>query len=149
MITLSRRDRKARKYAETCLIQGELCHRHINPNGDLGGWVGPNAHVSGSVYMEPDTMVLGTSKVTGPVYMGGNAKVLDKAEVSGKSHLGDHSTICDGATVIDSQVCDALIGGDDTIVRNSGVFDGTKIYGGEITDDTLLTGNSTRTKVAP
>jgi hypothetical protein len=41
-------------------------HRHLNPNGSLGGWVAESATVDLNVTMDEDSVVFGLASVLGP-----------------------------------------------------------------------------------
>jgi hypothetical protein len=62
-------------------------HRHINPDGSVGGWVADTAYVAPTAYIGPDAEVYDEARV------GGNARVTDGAEV------------CDHAVVFDNARC--------------------------------------------
>lgn len=54
--------------------------RHVNPMGDLGGWVAATAYVAPWVWLDPDAEVFGTARVTaGAMIYGriGGASVIE------------------------------------------------------------------------
>ena len=50
-------------------------HRHINKNGDLGGWVADSAFVAESAYVGKDAKIYGNAEIYGSALVYGNALV--------------------------------------------------------------------------
>jgi hypothetical protein len=77
-------------------------HRHVNPDGSQGGWVGKNANVAPTVYVGRDAEVSGFSDITGDV------KILDRARVK-SCIVADNATIEDAADISRSIVRDNAV----------------------------------------
>lgn len=78
-------------------------HRHVNPDGSLGGWVADTAEVNDTAYVGLDARV------------SGNAQVLDRAIVAGTARVGDSAVVGDSAWVRGS----AWVGGVAVIRRKT------------------------------
>jgi NDP-sugar pyrophosphorylase family protein len=92
--------------------QGKVeAHRHVNPDGSVGGWVAKTATVSPTATIAFDAAVYGTAVVSG------SARVLDKATVSGSA-----------------VVTDALIAGDATVEGNARIHGKVELSGRTVID---------------
>ena len=50
-------------------------HRHVNPDGSLGGWVANTARVFGTAWVFGDARVFGNAQVFGTAWVSGTARV--------------------------------------------------------------------------
>lgn len=66
-------------------------HRHLNPLGDLGGWVANTAYVDATAYVAKEAVVTGTAHVGKQVFMNDGAIICDEAQISGPIILGKHA----------------------------------------------------------
>lgn len=79
-------------------------HRHINPNGDLGGWVHDTAVVDGGAYVSGEARVYGEACVSGEACVYGEARVsITPAHLSGLTYT---ITITDAHIQLGCQVLD-------------------------------------------
>jgi UDP-3-O-[3-hydroxymyristoyl] glucosamine N-acyltransferase len=62
-------------------------HRHINPDGSIGGWVADTAFVEESVYMGGDARVFGLATIDD------NVQVFDESEIYGEAYICDNARI--------------------------------------------------------
>ena len=68
-----------------CLDQDEVpAHRHINPDGSLGGWVAETAYVDVSAYVDETATVYDTARVIGASIIEPFAKVCDDEVINDK-----------------------------------------------------------------
>ncbi len=81
---------------------GEVpAHRHINPNGSIGGWVANSANVEKTACIEIEALVFGNStildnaRIYDKAQIFGDAKVTNNAKVGGKAKVYDKAHICD------------------------------------------------------
>lgn len=65
-------------------------HRHLNPLGDLGGWVANSAEVHPSAYVHEGAHVTGKAQIGKQVLLQHGAKVTGEAKISGPVILGRH-----------------------------------------------------------
>lgn len=78
-------------------------HRHINPDGTVGGWVADTAFVASSAYVGQYAKVYGKAHVCGharidecaQVY--GSACVFDEAEIRGHTRVFGQAQVCGNA----------------------------------------------------
>lgn len=118
-------------------------HRHVNPDGTLGGWVADTAAVDSDVYIGHLACVYGNAQVLeaskledcARVYgnaivsktkMYRNAAIFEKAVIS-KTFISDDSKIFGQAQVSNSALCLAASVYGNAVVLASDVFDG-EIY---------------------
>lgn len=68
-------------------------HRHVNPDGSVGGWVADTATVDATAHVGADAQVYGNARVsdTAQVYdtarVSGNARVSGDAQVYGEARV--------------------------------------------------------------
>lgn len=130
--------------------------------GDLGGWVGEHATVTGNAWIadgaqvsghaviedearvEKGAQVKGSARVsknalvTGGAFVTGHSIVTDNARISGEASVCDEVVVCDRATMTDfSQAYGKVVVGGTTAVMASSVLDGEFHYIGDevIADD--------------
>lgn len=72
-------------------------HRHVNPDGSIGGWVADSAVVGNGVYIGPDARVSGISVILGEVQLSGRARVeghgawlCDRIKLTGSAIVRGH-----------------------------------------------------------
>ena len=75
-------------------------HRHINPDGTLGGWVADTAVVYGNAVVSGDARVYGDAVVYGNARVSGNARVYGDARVSGNARVSGDAKVHDLCTIL-------------------------------------------------
>lgn len=101
----------------------KLPHRHINPDGSKGGWVGPRARVYGGVLVERGAIVRGSATVDS------SAQILAGARVSGEVLVCQRARVCR----------DAMVSGVFEIRGDAIVGPGVTLHGsGSITRHTIV-----------
>lgn len=60
----------------TKVIDGQVCRRHVDPDGSIGGWVAQTATVAPTAYLGPDALNLDNAEALD------NAVVQDSSKVS-------------------------------------------------------------------
>ena len=68
-------------------------HRHVNPDGSLGGWVANTAKVDASAQVSGSARVSGTARVSDTARVSGSAWVSDTAQVSGTSRVSGSAQV--------------------------------------------------------
>lgn len=73
---------------------GEVpAHRHINPDGSVGGRVADTASVDSSVYVGENVVVYGLARVSEESTLSDNVSVFGKAQIFGKSCISDNASV--------------------------------------------------------
>nr|HPR33670.1 DUF6055 domain-containing protein [Prolixibacteraceae bacterium] len=91
-----------------------------------GGWVASTAQVAASVYVGPNARVLGSARVSD------QARVEDFATIQDNAVLSGHARVCNNA----------LVGKSARISGNARVEKSARVWGGQMTDEAVLTGNA-------
>ena len=71
-------------------------HRHVNPDGSVGGWVADTAYVSPTASIGPDVWVCDTARVFGEAELRGHVMVEEDSIVSGRAVLLDDVRVSGG-----------------------------------------------------
>ncbi len=97
-----------------CFSDGQCvaAHRHINPDGSLGGWIANSANVEGTVTIGPKATVFGLASVEGRAMVTGYGEVCDNAKVSELAQIKGRSRVSEAAHVFGR----AIIDGEDTSI---------------------------------
>ena len=74
-------------------------HRHINPNGTLGGWVADTAYVAPTVHVDLNARVFGNALVGDHARIYDYAKVFGYAGVFGDARLYGYAKIGGNARI--------------------------------------------------
>lgn len=74
-------------------------HRHINPNGSIGGWVADTAYVAPTVRVSLNARIFGYARVCDNAQILGSAKVYDHAQVLDNAILCDNTQIYSHAII--------------------------------------------------
>ena len=100
-------------------------HRHLNPDGSLGGMVADTARVASTVTVGPDALVYGMADVHD------QAMILDRAQVYGDASIMNKATICGSARVHGcAWVFDqAVVGGNAQVFDNAQLGDAAYVAG--------------------
>jgi tetrahydrodipicolinate N-succinyltransferase len=96
-------------------------HRHINKNGDTGGWVADTAMVDESAYIGENAVVYGEAEVYGNAVVTGFAQVYGNAQVSGNAMVSGNAWVYGKAMVYGY----AQVSGNAQVYGNAQVFEGT------------------------
>jgi carbonic anhydrase/acetyltransferase-like protein (isoleucine patch superfamily) len=134
-------------------------HRHMNPDGSLGGWVAETAHVDSTCYIGYNALVYGCANVfkNSAVYnfskVCGNAWVLDNSGVFDRAVVSQNARISCGSRIYGS----ALIAGDVRVfnrakvsqrisaLENVVICDGAEVNGdAKVSGDAFISGFNTR-----
>lgn len=79
-----------------------LAHRHVNPDGSIGGWVANTAVVGSNVNISFDAEVFDNAILSNNVTLSDNAKVYGQALISGNAKIGGNATVS-GKAVVDGE----------------------------------------------
>jgi hypothetical protein len=96
-----------------------LAHRHVNPDGSLGGWVADTATVEPTAYVGPDARVYENAQVFGDAQVYENAQVFGDARVYGKAQVYGRAWVFGTARVF----------GDARVYGNAQVFGDARVRG--------------------
>jgi hypothetical protein len=102
-----------------------LAHRHVNPDGSLGGWVADTATVEPTAYVGPDARVYGTARVFENAWVGGDAFVSENAWVFGDAWVGGNARVYGNALVFEN----ALVHGKAQVFANAQVRGTAWVFG--------------------
>jgi len=107
-------------------------HRHVNPDGTIGGWVADTAAVSPTATVGVDARVYDNAIVCGNARVYENSCVSTNAHVSDNAHVSGYAVVCGSARVYENAHVsgDAAVCGD-AIVYGSAVVCGTARVGGD------------------
>ena len=75
-------------------------HRHVNPDGSLGGWVANTAKVDASAQVSDTAQVSGSAQVFGEAWVSGKARVFGKAWVFGEAQVSGKAWVSGEAQVL-------------------------------------------------
>jgi len=105
-------------------LEAKGWHRHKNPDGSKGGWVGPGAFVA-------PTATLGEK-----AWVHDSARVMDQAQVLGTSRVRDHALIIDRARLFGGSVVS-----DNAVISEDAYISGARVFGRAwISEDAVVTG---------
>ena len=90
-------------------------HQHTNGSG----WIQNTAQVASSVYVGPNALVYGNSRVSGNVWVSGDARVFGNAFVSGNSRVSGNVWVYENS----------LVSGDARVFGNAQVSGNTWVSG--------------------
>lgn len=125
---------------ESLIIDGMICHRHINPDGKLGGWVADTASVADTVHIGKNAQVLRYAHVTGRVRIYGRVVITDWANVSDDAYLNDNARVEKYANVSGTARVreDALVTGNSTVTDDAFVCGRSVLTDRVVAKDTAL-----------
>jgi len=90
-------------------------HRHLNPDGTLGGWVAETAYAAPTAVVGADACVYDGAVVSGLARITGAAHVYGHASVSGTAHVSENATVSGTARVSEN----ATVSGHAHIYKNA------------------------------
>ena len=110
-------------------------HRHVNPDGRLGGWVANTATVAATVGVGGDAQVYEYARVFDSVWVSDAARVFGHAEISenawirGYVHVHEHAHIKGHAQILNSAKVygRAIVRDDAKIGGHAGVYDSAEV----------------------
>lgn len=125
---------------ESLIIDGMVCHRHINPDGKLGGWVADTATVADTAHLGKNAQVLRYAHVTDCVRIYGRVVITDWANVSDDAYLNDNARVEKYANVSGTARVreDALISGNSTVTDCAFVCGRSVLIDRVVAKDTAL-----------
>lgn len=74
-------------------------HRHLNPDGTIGGWVADTARVSPAAQVMPFAVVFGYALVMGGACVAGNARVFGHAVIANGALVTGQARVFERAVV--------------------------------------------------
>lgn len=77
----------------------DLFRRHVNPDGDEGGWVAITATVDPNCWVGSLAIVAGTARVRGGSHVGNRVIVAGRALVDNGAFLAGHAVVSGDAVV--------------------------------------------------
>ncbi len=111
--------------------------RHTNPDGSIGGLVGPLTKVNVNAYIGYN------AKICEKAWVDAGAKVLDQAVVRGNAWVREYSTVKDFAVVSDDAVVWGIRNSPVIVAGKSKVYERAKILTGtELTDNSQVYGDA-------
>ena len=97
---------------------------HVNPDGDLGGFVASTAHAEPTVFLSADSMICDTSQVLG------------SASITNQSFVMGAAVVADTTQVSSSGILDSAI-----VFGSSIVTSGSSVAGNAVVQDSSLIGS--------
>lgn len=116
-------------------------HRHVNPDGSIGGWVADSAFVAPTAYVGSHTkifenaQILDNARVTDYAQVYGNATVAGNAEVHDYAAIFEHADISDSAKVYDN----VIVCGHAFVCGQSAIYGYSRIGGDYIANNITIT----------
>jgi len=106
-------------------------HRHINPDGSIGGWVAESASVSPGVTVGKDAQVANKATVLHWAKVLDNAKVSGLAQVHGESEVSGNARVFGKARVYDTARVygNAQVYGEAVVTDWARVYENARVYG--------------------
>ena len=99
---------------------GEVpAHRHINPDGSVGGWVAETCFVESTAYIGERSLVYEKGRVLD------KAKIYDDAKIYGTAWISNHAQVFGNAEVF----CNATVSGFAKIYGDAQFSNGAMAYG--------------------
>lgn len=100
-------------------------HRHINPDGSIGGWVAETVTIETTVYIGKNAAIFGYVTVRDKVRIYDEARVFDRAFICNEAKIYGESRIYESASVF----------------GKSEVYEEAEIYGRTNIFNSVITGN--------